>query len=157
MPDITICAATQDDVYYIADHMRQADIMELRLSQGHEPSEVVRNHYSDSLWIKCALVDGVPTVLYGVAPSKRPDCGIPWLLATDDILKIKKEFIDGSKAEVDLMMGNFRALFNQVHRDNHVSIRWLQRLGFHVDPTPTGPLQEFFNFWAGDIQGVIHA
>lgn len=151
MPKITIRTATKDDVYYIAEHMRQADITELRLSHSFEPSEVVRNSYSHSLWTKCALVDGRPAVLYGVSPALEPDCGVPWMLATDDILKIKKEFLDGSKSEVDAMRKTYRVLFNQVHKDNHIAIKWLRWLGFCVDPKPTGPLNEFFNFWTGAL------
>jgi hypothetical protein len=149
MPEILIREATQEDVDYVADHLRAADVHELSLSQPDEPAAAVKASFGYSNWTKCALVDGVPTVLYGVSPTDIPECGTPWMLATNDIYKIKQEFLAGSKSEVDEMQLHYRFLFNQVHKDNKTSIRWLMSLGFAIDLTPTGPHQEFFNFWLG--------
>lgn len=149
MADIIVRESTPEDICYIADHLREADQIEVRLSQSEEPAFAVRKSCLDSNWCKCALVDGVPTVLYGVTPTDAPECGSPWMLATDGIAKIKREFLIGSMQEIGEMRQAYRYLFNQVHRDNAISIKWLKWLGFWVDETPAGPLGEFYNFWYG--------
>lgn len=157
MAKVMIRYATPEDVHFVAGHLRTSDVIEIRLSQPDSPEEAVLISFKHSTWTKCALVDGVPTVLYGVSPTEMPNCGTPWMLATDDILKIKKEFLAGCMAEIDEMLMHYRFLANQVHKENIVSIGWLKKLGFTVDPTPTGPFNEFFNFWMGQLQGVTHA
>jgi len=100
MPDIVVRAATQEDVDYVADHLRAADAHELRRAKHDDPAETVKMSFGYSEWTKCALVDGLPTILYGVSPTGMPGWGTPWMLATEDIVKIKREFLIGSKNEI---------------------------------------------------------
>ena len=151
MAEITIREATPEDICYIADHLRMADQIEIRLAQSEEPAVAVRACCLDSNWARCALVDGVPTVLYGVNSTDIPECGSPWMIGTDDIAKIGRQVLAGSREGIAEMRQAYRFLFNQVHRDNAISIKWLKWLGFQVDETPTGPFNEFYNFWYGVI------
>lgn len=147
MPDIQVKEATREEVSYIAEHLRAADHAELIAAGYDDPAEAVRQSYDYTDWIRVAIVDGLPAVVWGVSHTDRHGIGSPWMLATDAILEIRSEFLAGCAAEVERMCAGYRYLFNQVHKDNAVSIRWLKRLGFVVEPEPTGPGGAFFNFW----------
>lgn len=65
--------------------------------------------------------------------------GIPWLLGTDDAVRNKRVFINHSKQALEEMKSICPNLFNFVHEDNTVNIRWLKWLGFKFDePEPIG-------------------
>lgn len=149
MPDIQVRPATREDVAYIADHLRAADHAELIAAGYEDPAQAVRDAFDHTDWLHVAVVDGFPAVIWGVSKTDEEGIGSPWMLATDAILAIRAEFLAGCRGEVDRMRAGYRLLFNQVHKDNDVSIRWLSRLGFKIDPTPTGPGNQFLNFWQG--------
>lgn len=147
---IVILPATPAEVEHVAAHLRAADHLELALSRPVDPIDTVRESYLVTDWCNAVRVDDEPAILYGVTRSQAmADCGVPWMVATDRILEISREFILGSRIEAERMHQHYRFLINQVHCENHISIRWLRWLGFHVDEKPTGPQGVFFNFWRG--------
>lgn len=148
--EITIRACRAADVEHVAQHLREADRVELAAAQSLPPEVAVLECIDYPGWKVAVLVDGRPTIIYGVTASERPGTGIPWLLATDDIHRITRQFIEGCTPEVERMQADFGFLINQVHCDNEISIRWLRWLGFYVDDeNPVGPMGQFFNFWRG--------
>jgi hypothetical protein len=149
MAAIIIRDATQADVDHVATHLRAADVVELRAAGHADPAERVRQGWKAADWTKAVLVDGVPAILYGVAPTTIKGCGSPWMLATNGIYAIKQEFILGSVVEVDRMRQAYRVLINMIHHKNAVSLRWLKWLGFKINPEPTGPGGQFFIFSMG--------
>lgn len=151
---ISLRDATATDVEFVAENLRDADTIELRLAQTHEPAEAVRLGAAMSIWTRVLCLDGRPAALYGVAPMDLPDCGSPWMLATDDIGRISHAFLVASRGEAERMCRQFRFLFNQVHRDNRTSIKWLLWLGFSIDYNPSGPYGQFFSFWKGEFPCV---
>lgn len=149
MPEILVRDATQADADHVAAYLRQADLIELRAAGIADPVKEVREGWTGSDWTKAVLIDGVPAILYGVAPTGLRGCGSPWMLATDGIHAIRREFLLGSRGEVERMREAYCFLVNQVHRCNALSIRWLKWLGFKVDPEPAGPNGQFFTFTMG--------
>ena len=143
---VEIRIATSDDVEYVARYLRSSDYKELSLSHG-DPAEAIRNSVNGSLWTKSALLDGVPVLVYGLHPSVMDSAGVPWMVATDQIAEIGSRFVLGSLSEIEIMQHIYPFLYNQVHCENHLSIRWLRWLGFTVDETPCGPQNAFFYFW----------
>lgn len=148
--------ATGDRLDAVADGLRAADRAELAITApGQALREVLRESAAASRWAIVASVDGRPAIAYGVAPSLDPDIGVPWMLATDDLLRVRREFTERCRGEVRLMQQAFRVLTNEVHRENAVALRWLSWLGFHIDrERPVGPGGELFVFWKGRARRV---
>jgi hypothetical protein len=147
MAAILIRQATQADFAFVAEHLREADAIEVREAHHSDPGNIVRNGWRWGGWKKAVIADGHPVVLYGVAPSSRANCGIPWMLATDGIFSIHRAMLVKSRHEVERMQQKYEVLMNQVHRDNAVSIKWLQWLGFEIDSTPNESNSSFFAFY----------
>jgi hypothetical protein len=151
MPAILVRDAIQSDVDHVADHLREADMIELRAAGFTDPAGEVRRGWTGSDWTRSVLVDGVPSILYGVAPTGLRGCGSPWMLATDGIRAITRPFLLGSRGEVERMRAAYGFLVNQVHQENALSIRWLKWLGFTIDLEPAGRDGQFFTFTMGAL------
>ena len=149
MPEIIVRDAIQTDVDHVAANLRDADLVELRAAGFDDPAGEVRRGWVGSDWTRSVLIDGVPAILYGVAPTGLQGCGSPWMLATDGIRAITRQFLLGSRGEVERMREAYCFLVNQVHRGNALSIRWLRWLGFTIDPEPAGRDGQFFTFTMG--------
>lgn len=156
MTALTFHPPTPDRLRHIADHLRAADLAEIAItSPGDSPREVIEEGARESRLTITAAVDGVPAIVYGVAPTTDPHVGRAWMLATDDLLKVRREFLASCRAEVRLMQQTFAVLTNEVHRDNAVAIRWLEWLGFTIDrERPVGPDGALFVFWKGSARRV---
>lgn len=144
--NIEIKAADMAGAVYIGEHLRQADDIELRACQPDAPCVAVVRSYSAAEWCNIVNVDGVPAVIYGVTRTDIDGIGSPWMLATDDIGKIGRKFLKGSRAEVDRMRESFPWLYNKVHCENRLSMRWLRWLGFEIFDDPVGNGGKFREF-----------
>ncbi len=127
--------ATTEDILVVAENMRYIDRKELELAGGGEPFEVVRKGFENSIYCRCIDIDGVPAALFGVRRpfilSKR---GLIWLLATEAMAKIKKNFVKNSIDYVNEAFEYADLLENYVWIENKKSIRWLKWSGFNFDP-----------------------
>jgi hypothetical protein len=144
---LTVHTATRLDVDRIAMDLRAADALELRLAGFPDPEQAVRDSFDASRWCKVARADGEPVVLFGIGPGVEPHQGVPWMLATDGIGAIGREFVLQSVHELRSMLCDYQLLHNCVHAGNEISIRWLRWLGFNVDEKPIGPGGNFHYFW----------
>lgn len=90
--------------------------------------------------------DGVLVCLFGCAPHPQAG-GIPWMLCTTALATVgRREMALLSAGVVAGWRDRFQSLTNLVHRRHARAVRFVQWLGFTVDPTPCGPGQEFFAF-----------
>ena len=129
---------------YIARHMRGIDRREVWAFHRHTPQEALDYSLAASQRGKgiawTCLVDDRPAFMFGVAPDpfeNMLDVGRAWLLATNDIYRIAKSFVQHSKFYVDEMQRRFDFLSNYVHCKNVVSQRWLKWCGFEIDAVPS--------------------
>ena len=153
MADIRITPATAFDFYYIADHLREIDRVEVSLAYGRPARDVIRGS-AHGLSAQIVRFDGLPAILFGVALGNGP--AAPWMVATDALYDMPQQFIaDESAALVSGWLRDYGYLKNRVHRDNATSINWLRWLGFSIDTQPTGPESAFFDFWLGDARAAI--
>ena len=151
MSHFEIITATSDTVGFIATHLREADHLELSISREDiDPIITVLQSFEGSHWCNVALVDGVPAVVYGLYPAAADDAGTPWMVATDDIHKISRQFIKGSKHAVNEMLKTYPFLYNLVHYQNQASIDWLTWLGFTICDEFVGPKNQFYFFWMSE-------
>lgn len=130
---------------YIGAHLRQQDRVELSVTcPGQDVTDVLLRSRRDSRWATVVKVDGLPAIVYGVAPTSDPRVGSPWMLATPDLRRIRKFFIQHGGLEVRLMQQTFPVLWNRVHKGNTCAIRWLESLGFTIHrDKPRGDLFDF--------------
>jgi len=144
---VTIRDALFEDAVHIAYNMRDEDRKELQASGG-DPVDLLLDGWAKSDWCKVALVDGLPSVIWGVSPCDE-ETGSPWLLATDAIVKIKKTFLMNCRPDVDRMQQQYKRLFNYVHINNKIAQQWLVWLGFDLHKEPTGENKDFYLFTKG--------
>jgi hypothetical protein len=144
---VTIREALFEDAVHIAYNMRDEDRKELQASGG-DPVDLLLDGWEKSDWCKVALVDGLPSVIWGVSPCDE-ETGSPWLLATDAIVKIKKTFLMNCRPDVDRMQQQYKRLFNYVHINNKIAQQWLVWLGFDLHKEPTGENKDFYLFTKG--------
>ena len=143
---IIIRQATNSDFAYVARHLRESDLIELRAAGHADPVAIVSAGWMWGGWKRVAVVSGRPAAVFGVSPSSEADTGLPWMLATDYIRQIPRGVIIKSRDEVGRMQQKYGMLKNLVHRDNAISMKWLEWLGFTIDRTPIGPGGRFFLF-----------
>lgn len=132
--EIIVRPADRDDATYIALHLRDGDRREAAAAgiPDYDIPRQTRLSVRRSDFANVVLVDGWPALLYGIGPSGFPGVGVAWMLSTDLIRKIRRDFLEGCAWEVVRMKERYSVLYNRVHKDNTLSIRWLKWLGFKL-------------------------
>lgn len=138
---------TRELIEALAADMRQADVDEIWASNHHTPIEALMNGLAKSDRSVIVTVDDEPCVMLGlVIRDILSGAGVPWLLGTETALKHKRKFLTQVPVVIDEMLTICPRLFNYVHVDNKVSIKWLKRIGFTIDePVPYGRDNELFH------------
>jgi hypothetical protein len=142
--EYSFLSPTEDDVEYIASHLRKGDQGELYATTGHR-------RYLDSLRLSVASSDdavvaisahGEPLALFGVGMlSLLYNTGCPWMLCTPRAMRHRRAFIWQARQYTEAMLEHYDALVNHVDQRNTVSVAWLQRIGFRMEePKPYGAL-----------------
>lgn len=124
--------ATQDDLEYVAHHMREADRMEVAARSGRTPIESLRMGYERSTPHAYAGVDpnDLPMCIFGVVSDPNNLAGAVWLLGTDEIVKQRYRFLRESRGFLSELLERWPLLHNLCDQRNRVHIRWLQWMGF---------------------------
>lgn len=131
---------TIQDVEYVAKHMRMADVKEV-MALGRTPHQSLEEGLTRSLMCVSACENDVPFIIYGMVPdSLTGDSAIIWALGTT--VRPAKAFIEYAPKIIDQMHSMYPLLYNYVHCDNIISIRWLKRLGFEFEK----PIHDFMRF-----------
>lgn len=142
-------AASRNDVMALRYSLRTADLVEL---QAHKisPEEALLNGHKHSLpHAFTVTVDNRPAAMFGVVPVTDSEFGAIWFLGSKLIHKIKLQFLRESRTWLDTLSQDYQLLFNDVHHDNKLHIRWLKWLGFsflHYE----APFIEFVKIPCGD-------
>lgn len=141
-----IVQAEPEHILPIADEMRICDVREIFATALATPEEALEQGLTHGKECYTALVNDRPAIMFGVVTGNLlTGTGIPWLLATDDVKRVKKKFIMNSLPYVESFASQYRVLENYVHVDNKDSIRWLEWCGFElVEKVRYGMTQELF-------------
>ncbi len=129
---LTIVPATVNDALQIAPYLRSADKAELEAvtGQGEVLPSLLHGIGCGKAWV---IKEDKPIVLFGVAPLSITT-GIPWMVATDDLIKNKRFVLRHSKHYVQKMLKLYPdGLLNYIDARNTVHIAYIKRLGFVID------------------------
>lgn len=124
----------QQDVLYLAAHLRRQDIREVHTLRGADLPMFDVLMQGIGMSTECYVwTDGqdLPVAIVGVSPSTYTDCGIVWLLATDAIQLHRKTGIKLALGHIAAWGLQYtRGLHNLVDIRNRLHLRWLNLLGF---------------------------
>lgn len=147
-----ILPATQEGLDLLKGRFRQGDVEEVFAMSGRGIDEAAQEglRTSELCWI--GYWDEDPIAIFGCRRhSLLSDEGTPWLLGTERIREqgIKQAFLAANAPYIKAMLQHFDFLENFVDARNTVSIKWLKRLGFTIEPAmPMGYLKmPFHRFW----------
>jgi hypothetical protein len=115
-----------EDVDYLAIRLRFEDKREVLDATGSTPYQALLGGYIQSE-ICFTIVDtkDVPVGMFGVSKE-----GAIWLLASDDIYRIRFSFLRESRKVIDFLNQKYPKLWNYVDSRNQLHLRWLKWCGF---------------------------
>lgn len=128
-----------NDARFLARELRQRDRDEVLASAGSHVEGAIRAAIIASgamCWTVCNRAEAfLPVWVIGCAPVEGvPGLGSPWLLATDEVARCPGALTKLTKGHIAQMLGTYSALYNYVDARNTDSVRWLERIGFTVEP-----------------------
>jgi hypothetical protein len=125
--------------------MRQEDKDEIWHLARKTPEEALRDAYDTCPYNRAVLLEGRVVCIFGIGGEKG-GVGVPWMLASPLLTKIKKPFLRECKAWLDEMSEGYTSLYNAAWSKNTVHIQWLRWLGFEIKPAvPMGPDGELYH------------
>jgi hypothetical protein len=141
-------ASYDKQVEYVANNLRINDFDEVFDATGDLPYISIMEDWimSSRRWIVLNK-HNIAVAVLGVRPKTMfSDIGIPWLLGTKGLDKMKKFFIKYSKTIIEQMKIGYDILFNHVDARYLNAVRWLKWCGFTVEePAPFGAHQMPFH------------
>ena len=149
---VKITEPTQEQLLYIADHLKKDDYREI---VGLSGRTCVRDNLllcaRCSQWARVALFDGVPVAAFGVYPTNPfAKVGCIWMLTTEVTQRHKYYTGKKSRAGIQALLQDWDMLWNYVDAGNVQTIQWLKWMGATVgEPEPLPPygcLYRYFEF-----------
>ena len=115
-----------EDCIYLAPILRFADKREILDGTGMPPyNALVKGYVSSEVCFTIVDKENTPVGMFGVSEN-----GAIWLLASDNIQKIRFSFLRESRKVVELLNQKYRTLWNYVDCRNELHLRWLKWCGF---------------------------
>lgn len=122
--------------------MREADVAEVWAAAMLTPREALETSLNagGETWTIAAAPG--PVAMGGVTPPFQI-----WLLGTDWITENGLAFNRAVKPKLQELLGVYGKLYNYVHDRNVVAKRWLEKMGFALEPAePYGVRGELFHY-----------
>jgi hypothetical protein len=146
-----IATATRADLESLLPALRQADIDEIRAASGLTPEAALKRSFALSTHVWVAREDRAAVIaLWGVGPlSLSAGKGCPWLLASAHFDHCTRQIVKLSRPMLARMRAAYPYLENHVDARNRRAVRWLDWLGFSIEPpAPWGVERRLFHrFW----------
>lgn len=127
-----VVKATQEHVDFLKTRLRDGDNQECDAALGIPGAEGMQMSYDTSPHCWTGLCDDVPVLMFGVGDNGG-EWGFPWMLASDDIKKVRGELMRQSKEHIDIMSKAYPFLLNLIDARQTKSIRWLKWCGFTIE------------------------
>jgi len=146
---ITVRRAKIKDALYLSNNLRQSDVDEIWASHHITPKDALIDGVNNSIFA-CTVCNGYPIAMFGIVPETILGTKASvWMLASDDLKKIKRRFAKNSRHFIDMMLEFYPYIYNHVDDRNKESIKWLEFCGAHIksDPEPFGVEQMPFHYF----------
>ncbi len=147
---IVVRRSFPSDADNLCQRLRQTDIDEIWASHNLTPWDALNIGINESIISLTVTIKGLPCAVFGInAESALGKKATIWLLASDDLDKIKHRFLRHSKKFVGMFLNMYPHLSNYVDVRNIPSITWLLYCGAKMDrPSPYGVMRKDFRyFW----------
>jgi hypothetical protein len=147
-PRCVIVPSKIEDVYRVAANLRHEDMAEIT-GFGLDPKLALRTSYRHAILRKTAFVDGEIAAMWGLGGAMLSDAGNPWLMTTPIVERVPVTFLKVGREQLGEMLLQRPFLFNFVQASYARACRFLEVLGFILDPAqPMGPNNiAFRRFW----------
>lgn len=147
LPKPFIRPTVREDCIQLAKTLRKADIQEITHGSGLDAETALLYSLAVSDYAYTVWLDDEIVMIFGCGGVEGFGC--PWMLASDLLLQIKREFIKECRKIVQAMLERYGHLENWVWAGNKIHIYWLEWLGFTMEPPqPFGidgePFQRFY-------------
>lgn len=149
-PEPIVIPARPEHCHAMAPHMRSMDVDEIWSMCAMKPLDALLYSVQDSKEALTVMMpdSDVPVMMFGLGAAsgilnrKRSI----WLLGTDHIKRIKREFIEESGKYLETIAAG-ETVYNYVLSGNSASLRWLKMLGFTImEPKPFGWLDKPYHY-----------
>lgn len=126
--------ATHADIPLIAQDMRDADVAEVKAFSGKQPEEALKNglQFTGGVTETICLPNGVPVGMYGVVPTDQPRVGVVWMLASNGIKHVQRQFLRESRGAISDLIRDYDLVFNFTDARNTTHHRWIKWAGFTI-------------------------
>lgn len=144
-------AALEDVLAIEAEGFRAADEHECQAATGTSCAEQCFQalEIPDATTLT-VLSDGFPVGMFGVVPlvgmGIEPGWGVAWLLASNGLFEIKRDFLHQCRLWIDFLQKHYPSVVNYVHTENEAAIAWCKWVGFVLEePVVYGVAEEKFH------------
>ena len=127
--------ADPKDAFVLAPKVREIDCLEIEAVGKTNPYNSLMRNFKvpNSQVYSIVQNDGDILGMFGVGDcAVLKNYGVPWLLSSDDLIPHAKEFLRNCRPWVKKLEANYECLFNFIHENNNIAMRWLQWCGFEV-------------------------
>ena len=130
MITLTTRTTTTEDVEWVASHLREADLEEVKASTGRSPLETLTLGVDGSIIHESILADSdKPIAIFGVVET-APNTAAVWMLGTKEIETHAKPWLRQSKKAMSELNEKYELLYSYVDARNTLHIRWLKWVGY---------------------------
>lgn len=130
--------ATFADACYVGQRLRAEDAAEVQIF-GYSGEDAIMHSMRASLICECLTVDGEAAAVVGISlDSFTSGNGCPWMLTTNAVERYPRAFARLTRKLLDRGLQISGRLENVIDARYTRAIRWLEWLGFTVEPEQAG-------------------
>lgn len=152
---VEIVPAGPAEFEILVRNIRPIDRLEAETVAGMGLEDALDLVAGRSMRTRAGYIDGELVAIWGVgAHTVLSTEGTPWLLATNAMERreVRRVFAARSAEEFGRTIAGFRRLWNYVHAENRIAIRWLRWLGFEFPGHRVTIGGEPFEFFRMEVQ-----
>jgi hypothetical protein len=125
-----IVKASPRHIRPLAKRMRSAACMTLQ-GFGFDPRRALHRVFVASGWARCALIDGRPVAMWGVAGPLLGESAYVWLVISDDVTGLSRRIVEEARRELAEIAEGYEELATTVLPTDDAALRFAVFLGFH--------------------------
>jgi hypothetical protein len=126
--------STLADAYILSKNLRDIDIEELEAASNTSPLDALLGGFGGKGTKTKTIINHDEVIgMFGVGDCPHlENYGVIWLLGSDGIDKVKRQFLRECRAYVEDLQKPYEVVYNWVHPANWKSLKWLQFCGFEI-------------------------